>query len=280
MNEENRDDGINVRELFIAAWRYKLLLLTLPVIAAVLASVWVSMALRPTWEASAVIEIGRVGQVQGGAVPAESVSSAIARISQPSFVKGALNNADIKSKELLNEARVFYGTLKVTQIKGAELIEIKLRGPSPEMAKVLIWGALVNLQKMHSKLMVSSIERNENQLKMLTADIQKVSAEIEVLKNKLLASHNWNAFDATLSASILHNKTLDLRTMMGTKLALDEQLSPSRTYSTRLIDEIYVSEGPVSPNKRLIVMVAMLLGLVGALLIAFAHHTMTAKSLK
>lgn len=280
MNEENRDDGVNVWELFIAAWRYKWLLLALPVVAAVLAAAWVSMALRPTWEASAVLDIGHIGQVQGAPVPVEPISNAISRIIQPSFVKGALNNTEIKSEELLKEARAFYGTLKATQVKGADLIEVKLRGPSPEVANVLIRGALVNLQKMHSEMMAATIERNEKQLKMLSADIQKVSAEIELLKNKLLASHNWNTFDAALSASVLQSKSTDLRAMMGTKLVLEEQLSPSRTYTTRLVDEIYVSEGPVSPNKRLIVMVAMLLGLVGGLLIAFVHHTMTAKSLK
>lgn len=278
MNEENRDDGVSVRELFIAAWRYKWLLMALPVVAAVLAAVWVSMTLRPTWEASAVIEVGHIGQGAGQTMLAEPIANVMVRIKQPSFVKGALNNAGIKSGELLNEARAFYGTLKVTQAKGAELIDIKLRGASPEMANSLIRGVLVNLQKTHSEMMSATIERNVQQLKILTADIQKVSAETAMLKNKLLASHNWNAFDATLSATILKDKSNDLRAMISTKLALEEQLSSSRTYTTRLVDEVYVSEEPVPQNKPLVIGIAILIGLVGAVVIAFGHNALTSKS--
>lgn len=280
MNEESRGDVVNVRELFITAWRYKWLLLALPVVVAVLAAVWVSMVLRPMWEASAVLEVGHIGQGQGqGQGLVEPVTNVMTRIMLPSFAKGVLNNADIKSGELeLDVARAFYGTLKVTQVKGAELIEIKLKGPSPEIAKNLIQGAIVNLQKVHSEMMAASIERNTKQLQILTADIQKVSAEIELLKNKLLVSHNWNAFDATLSATVWQGKSSELRSMIQSKLALEEQLSPSRTYTTRVVDEIYVSEEPVSPNKRLIIGLAMLLGLFGAVVIAFAHNAITSKS--
>lgn len=272
MNEENRSDGVDLIELFNVLRRYKWLLLALPFVAAILAALWASIVLRPSWEASATLEIGRVaGQ------SAEPAVNVVTRMMLPSFGKGALNYAGIKSEEL-DVARGFYGTLKVTQTKGAELIEVKLRGPSAKMAKNLLQGAIINLQKVHSEMMSASIERNKKQLQILTEDIQKVSAETELLRKKLLVTHDWNAFDATLSATLLKDKSNESRSMIQAKLALEEQLSPSRTYTARVIDEIYVSDGPVSPNKRLIVGLAILFGLFGAIVFAFAHNAITSKA--
>jgi LPS O-antigen subunit length determinant protein (WzzB/FepE family) len=128
-------------------------------------------------------------------------------------------------------------------------------------------------------MMAVTIERNKKQLQILTEDIQKASVETELLRKKLLASHNWNAFDATLSATLLKDKSTELRDMIQRKLALEEQISPSRSYTTRVVDEIYISEKPVSPNKPLIIGLAVLMGLLGALVFAFVHNAITKKAL-
>lgn len=166
----------------------------------------------------------------------------------------------------------------MSQVKGAELIEIKLRGPSAEMANKLIQGAIANLQKVHSEMMEVSIEKNQKQLNMLISDIQKTSAAVALLNQRLLASHNWSDFDATLAATILNSKSNELREMNQRKFVLEEQLSPSRTYTTRVVDEVYVSDEPVSPRKLLIIGLAMLLGLFAAVVVAFGHNALTSKS--
>ncbi len=275
MNQENLSNEVNLLELFNVLRRYKKLLLGLPLMGAVLAALLVSFVLRPTWEASVVLEVGRVGQPANTApILAEPVGNVVTRMMLPSFARGAINYAGIKSEEL-KTMQGFYGTLKVSQVKGTELIEVKLRGLSAEMAKNLIQGVISNLQKVHSEMMAATIERNKKQLQMLTEDISKTDAETKLLRQQLLASHNWNNFDATLTASILQNKNNDLRGLIQAKLVLEEQLTPSHTYTTRVVDEIYVSDEPVSPKKGLIIGLAVLLGLFGAVVIAFAHNAFT-----
>jgi uncharacterized protein involved in exopolysaccharide biosynthesis len=139
------------------------------------------------------------------------------------------------------------------------------------LARKLILESIAKLQKVHGEMMDATIGRYAKQLQILNENIQNTKAEIEVLRKKLLANHNWNAFDATLSANVLQDKSMELRQMTEERLTLEEQLSPSRTYNTRVLGEVSVSSGPVSPNKSLIVGVAMLLGLAGAVLAAFAH---------
>lgn len=277
MNEEVHSDEVSVADIFNMARRYKWLLLGLPLAGAVVAALWVSFVLHPVWEASAVIEIGRAaGQGQPGQQFVEPIPNVVARMRLPTFAVGAVNFSGIKPDEL-NDGLWFYRSAKVSQVKGADLIEITLRAPSGEMAKNLIQGGVAYLQKTHNEIMSVSIEKYKKELLMLNEDIKKLHAEANLLNNKLLATHNWNAFDATLSASILQNKSTELRAMIQRKSLLEERISPSFEYTTRVVDNISVSDGPVSPNKPLIIEVAMLLGLLGAVVVAFAHYVITAK---
>jgi capsular polysaccharide biosynthesis protein len=285
VKEENRSGEVSFFDLFNVLRRYRLLLLGMPAISAVLAFCLVSLVLHPTWEASAVLEVGHVGVVeqqvtqvtQVTQVLVEPIPNVVTRMMLPSFAKGAINYAGTKPDEL-KTMQGFYGTLKVNQVKGVELIEIKLRGPSAEMANNLIQGAIINLQKVHSEMMAVSIEKNQKQLQMLTEDIHKASAEVALLRQRLLANHNWNDYDATLVATILKDKSSELRDMNQRKFALEEQMSPSRTYTTRVVDEVYISEGAVSPKKQLIIGLAILLGLLGAMVITFVHNAFISKS--
>jgi capsular polysaccharide biosynthesis protein len=279
MNKENRSDEVSLFELFNVLRRYKWLLLGLPFIAAVLTTFLVFFVLRPSWEASAVLEIGRVGQAgQAGQAEqrfVEPVSNVVKRLTLPSFAKGAINFAGVKADEL-KAMQGFYSTLKATQVAGTDLVEIKLRGPSPDAARNLILGCIGSLQKTHSEMMLGSIERNNKEVQILTEGIKKVGAETELLRKKLLAEHNWNAFDATLSATILKDKASELRDMIQRKLMLEEQLSPLHTYTTKVVEEIFISDGPVSPKKPLLIGLAVLLGLLGAVFIAFVHNSVVA----
>jgi hypothetical protein len=128
-------------------------------------------------------------------------------------------------------------------------------------------------------MMATAIERNKKLLVLVTDDIKKTSTETDLIRHKLLdSSHNWNNFDASLTATLLKDNTAELRGMILKKLLLEEQLTPSRTYTTRVIDKIYVTEGPVSPKKFLIIGLAILLGLFGAVVIAFVHNALATKS--
>lgn len=269
MNEENRNDEVSLFEIFNVLRAYKWLLFGLPIAGAISAALFASLVLQPKWEGSATLEVGRVG----GTV-AEPVVNVVTRMMLPSFSRGVLNTGVFKPEEM-EEAQASCSTLKAVQIKGADLIEVKLRAPSAEMAQKLIQGSILNLQKMQSEVMAVTIEKNKKQLQLLSDDVKQGSAELDLLKKKLLAAHDWNTFDATLAATMLKDKTLDLRKMVQDKLALEELLSSSRTYPAKVVDEIYVSKDPVSPNKLLIIGLAVLLGLFAAVVIAFAHHAFT-----
>jgi LPS O-antigen subunit length determinant protein (WzzB/FepE family) len=51
LSEENRSDEISLLDLLNVLWRYKSLLIGLPILGAVSAVLLVSLVLQPTWEA-------------------------------------------------------------------------------------------------------------------------------------------------------------------------------------------------------------------------------------
>lgn len=249
--------------------RYKLLLWILPLLTTVVGIVGAYYLISPKWEASAVLE---VGQVAGK--PVELSANAVARMMHPSFVVNTLNSYSGALAEI-DSARNEYKTLKVSQVKGTELLEFELRSKSPKRARDMIQNAIANVQSIHSEMLAVTLERNIKQIQLLDKDIQSGTSELAQLRQKLTGSHNRNSFDATLAATVLQSKAVDVRDMTQKKMLLEEQISPTRTYTTRVVGEIYVTEEPVSPNKLLIVALALMLGLGGAVAIAFAHNALT-----
>lgn len=253
VNNENLNDEVSIVEIASAAWRYKWLLLAGPFVGAMLAALLIALVLSPLWQASASLELGRVSGSGKDGVPVavENVSTAVSRMKNPSFP---------------------IGPLRVIPEKDTGIINLSIRAESPEMARQLLQENIAKLQLVHGEIMFPSVDKYRKQLQALDKDIQNTTAEIELLRKKLFAHHDWNAFDATLSAKVLQDKMVGLRGMQASKLEIEENLNPLRTYNTKLIGEMAVSEGPVSPNKPMVIGVAMLLGVIGAVLISFIHN--------
>lgn len=253
MNSENLNDEVSIAAIASAAWRYKWLLLAGPVVGGMLAALLVAFVLSPLWQASASLEVGSIAGKGKDGVPLqiEETSTVVSRMKNPSFP---------------------IGPLKVIQEKDTGIINLSILAESPEMAKKLMLENIAKLQLVHSEMMFPSIDRYRKQLLAIDKDIQNTSAEIELLRKKLFAHHDWNTFDATLSAKVLQDKTAGLRDMQASKLDIEEKLNPIRTHNTRLVGELFVSQGPVSPNKLLIIGGAMLLGAIGAIFLSYIHY--------
>ena len=251
--------------------RYKRLLWILPLLSTTLGAVGAYL-IPPKWEVSAVLEMGQaVGK------PVETSANALTRMTHPSFKTGTLKLFAGSPAEI-GLAWDEYRTLKVSQVKGTELLEVELQSKSPERGASLVQNVIQNVRNIHSEMLAVSLERNAKQIQLLDQDIASAEVELNQLKKKLAASHSWNSFDATLSATVLQNKSVDIREMKNRRLLLEEQISPSRTYTTKVVGDIFVSEEPVSPNKIKIILLALMLGLGSAVAIAFMHNAFTNKS--
>ena len=106
-------------------------------------------------------------------------------------------------------------------------------------------------------------------------NIASLKNESDNLKKRLLGKHDWSSYDATLSATVLLGKETQLRELEQKKLFLSEQINPSQTFNTKIIGDVSVTGGPVSPRKFFIIGIAILLGIFGGLLVAFVHNAIS-----
>ena len=119
--------------------------------------------------------------------------------------------------------------------------------------------------------MASSIDAIKAQIKFVNEELEEVKSERGFLKNQLLGRHDWGSYEATLAATILQDKSKERRELESRKLLLAELLGPSTTFSTRLVGDVSVT--PVTTKKAFIVALAILVGLIFGLFIAFVRST-------
>jgi capsular polysaccharide biosynthesis protein len=279
MKEIEQAGEMGVADILNVIKRYKRSFIAIPVVAGLMAFVLVQFVMHPKWEATVVVQIGQVGQPgqvgQTGKV-IEPTTNVVSRMKQVSFVDATLKEYFTPS-EAAELKKIFKSTLKASKVKDADLVELAVRGYSPEDAIRLAEASVNYLQKIHGEMMASSLARLNGQLREVTANVQTIKAESAYLKRKLDGSHSWDSYNATLSATILQSKANEMRGLVEKQLILEEQLSPAITFNTHSIESVSISEDPVSPNKLLIIAVAVLLGVFSAALFAFIHNAAVKK---
>lgn len=269
MTQRYQNDEFSLTDIWTIIKCNKRIILISPIFFGIAAFFFVTFFVTPTWESSAILQVGQVGQVAQTPKLVEPIPNVVSRMMQPSFATKMLEQSKLVDGELITLKGIYGNSLKVTKIKDAELIEFKVRGYSPMMAQSLAENTLSYLQKIHGEMMKASITRIESQIQTTNEDISTVKKEIEFLTQQLQGNHNWNSYNATLAATVLQDKSTQLRTLTQAKLLLAEQLSPSVTFPTKIIGEFSVSDDPVAPKKSLIVSLAVLLGLFVGVCVAF-----------
>lgn len=262
------EDEWSLLDLWQAMKRYKWLLLAAPILAVIVASV-VAGRIKPVWEASALIQVGQLGQPEQKVEPA---SRTVARMTNPSFMFRVFGQLGLPVDEESPEVNIYRASFKARQLPGTDLIELKLRGPSNDTANKWILATVRQLRVDHDEMMKPGIDRMEQQL----AEVEKAARDGQNMVNDLrkqLISGKVGSAQAVLYVMLIQQKMAELQELGQRKLALEEQAHPVRTFPTTLIGDVYVSKYPVSPNKRLILVTAMFLGLLGAVIIAYLHNS-------
>jgi capsular polysaccharide biosynthesis protein len=268
MPQDVLEDELSFADIWLTIKRYKQIVLFTPLACAVVATIFVSYFIPPQWEASAIFQVGQVGPL---AKPAEPIANTVARMLAPSFAAEILSETN-KFENLVAAKAINDRSFMVHKLKDADLLELKVRGSSSEIARTLVLNAVSYLKKSHDELMASSVDAIKAQIKFVNEEFEQVKSERDFLKNHLLGRHDWGSYEATLAATILQDKSKELRELDSTKLLLAEQLSPSTTFSTRLVGDVSVV--PVTIKKAYIIALAILVGLIGGIFIAFVRSAL------
>jgi LPS O-antigen subunit length determinant protein (WzzB/FepE family) len=279
-NEMVQDDEISLFDLWEKlkdGWRYVLggTMLGLAGAGAAL------MVLPPKYEAVAVVQIAQVGQItyaqlgQVMIVPSLNVEPAtqvVERMKTPAFqttVAQSLGNQawldDLQRSANATAKYLSLQLIKATSAQGASsLIEVKANGASPEDAKNTADASVKELAKRHSELAKPILEKMHSDLRIAKEKLVSAERELEGI-NKLMASagvKDDRFTQLSLMTGLRVQKESELFAQRQTILALETALSAPATQSTKAIEDIFVTNKPVSPKKTLL----LALGLIGGLL--------------
>jgi len=283
MNERSGSDvgrlesgsGMTVRDL-IALLSARKAMIGLCALAGLAVSLAVVLLVPAQWEAMAVVRLGQVGHVQAdsGQSLLESPARALERLKLRPFQDAVLNRLQIPSDDSDRRARLYRASLKPKVIPNADLIEIRVRGPSREDA--LAWAAatIEYLSEVHGRLAEASLRRLKVQLQNAQKALERAEAERTRLLEQAPARQRGddpNDFaEQVLRANLIASKDAEIARLRDATVLLEEQLSPSWTYPTAALESVTVPERAAFPNPWLLIPLATLAGLIIGMLLAIA----------
>jgi LPS O-antigen subunit length determinant protein (WzzB/FepE family) len=270
-------DGISLQDLQRVLSDQRKWLFGIPIVCMFLAAVGVMIA-KPKWEATAVIQIGQIGQSGAGQglQLIEPPARAIERMKMKSFEDGVL--ASLKIPLTIGDpiAQLFRTSLSLKALGTTDLIQVRVRGYSPEQAAS--WGRAVvdQISAAHEKLTQPTVERLNKQLAELKKQMQMIENErvnlAKIVSITAAKSGVSNFSENLLFSNLLVQKNAELRDFEMRLLAVNEQLTSIRAYPTSLVDRVYVPEQPASPKKSLMIMLAAIVGLILGVIVAFLRN--------
>jgi len=227
----------------------------------------IAFALPSQWEANALVRIGQLGNI-GAAV--EPPLQLVDRIKSQSFQDDVLTMLGLNNSDYDDKAKAFRESLKV-KLEKSELISLALRGTSASAVKLQMGAIISELKAVHSKMSAPTIHHLQQELVAIDQELKRASVESDRLKKSLnsLTALDAKSFpQAALVGNILIVREAELRAFRERKRALEEQLSPERTFSSDVLGRIEISSEPVFPKKSLFAMAGLFIGLLLGVLFA------------
>ncbi|MES2353042.1 MAG: Wzz/FepE/Etk N-terminal domain-containing protein [Pseudomonadota bacterium] len=273
-------EDFSFRDIWRSVRRRKFWTVSITVAAIIGALAYVSSA-QPEWEATGVIQIGKVGQLEdvgkGGAAkgdgaPIEAVARTLERMKQNSFGIEVLKVAEPDFNINDAENGLYMKSRQIKLLGTSDLLELKVRGHSREQAAKWIDATVSHLGKIHETLASPARQRLIVALEEATRDLKQAKAEQKLLSDNLPSkqkNNSGNQFSENVlfagMVTVIDQRVSDLQ---ARKLALEEQTSPANSYQTSLLDRVYVSTRHVFPKRSLIVLIAGIFGLMIGVFVA------------
>lgn len=273
VSESLLDDELSLQDLVAFVRRNFYTLLTGLFIGGILGLV-IAFSIPAQWEATALIRIGQLGNAAnagnagnaGNAI--EPPLQVVDRIKNRSFQNDVLKNLGLSTSENDKLAKKFRDTLKV-KLEKSDLVNLAIRGSSPKTAKQNMSAIINEIESIHNKMLEPTVHRWQQELASIQLELNQANARQERLEKSLNGQtgslNDKNFSQAALLSNILLVREAEFKNLRDRKRMLEEQLSPARTFSTKAIGRVEVSEDPAYPKKPLFAVLGLFFGLLIAL---------------
>lgn len=228
-------------------------------------AVGIAFLLPKQWPATLLFQIGQIGSSGNLLVDPNNV---IQRVKFPGFVIQVLQSQNLPIDESINErSAIVKKSLTANLAKGGNLVEMTVKGHSPEEAKANLAAAFQVLQVEHAQLLTPSITKLKKNLADATASLKKMDDERTAILDPIKKANSAGTIERKFSESILlvsmlKSNEAETRAFRDQITSLEEQLSPYRTFNTKAITSIFVPKNATFPKKSIAAVLGLFLGIL------------------
>lgn len=213
------------------------------------------------YEARIVVQPGRVG---GAFV--EDPQIVVERLKSPSFLLDVAN--DLEDQDWVDSLKHGggLGAVIATVPKATpSIVEIKLRAGSPSSARKTAEFITARLLQRHNRLADSVQKKIHHDIAVASERLNQSESDLSTL-SKIIAANGAKGDPLSqlslVTSFIKQRNELESLNLRQNVHALELSLLPPATLPLRVLEDIFVSEQPVSPRKKLL----LGLGLIGGVL--------------
>lgn len=258
---------LSLRDLMRMLVERRLLIVGSAVAGIILAAIGSSL-ITPQWEATAVVQIGAIGQAKQVIEPTARV---VERLKLRSFRDAVLSSITPPVSD--SDAELYRRTLDVKILPSPDLIELSVRGLSKEKATLLMDATVSYLHRTHAQLAAPTVQRMKRLLARTKEEIAQIEAERDRMLDVASSISKKNAetrfMERVVLANVIIQRDAELRGLKQDQLNYEGLLDPLQTYPTSAIERTYASEGPVTPRTWLIIVLSGLAGVLVGTFVAF-----------
>lgn len=239
------------------------LLAAFPIVGLLVAAIYLQTA-SSQWQSQGTLLVGKVGNE-----PIEPPAEVLARLKLQSFRSRVLDRLGIDDDSAI--AKLIRDGMQARDVTGIGLIEIRVRGYSPEAAASNLGAAVELVIADHEARAASLAARIEQRIAEVRTGINAARQD----RNQQLESAKAQARTSTdpvlttaVAAQIISLRDAEIRALNERKYALEDLLKPSSTFPTRLVEAIYVPNRPAYPSRGVALIAGLAIGLAISLVVA------------
>lgn len=236
------------------------------------------MVLPPKYEAVAIVQVAQVGQVgqvgtpgapgQAVSVPVEPASQAVERMKTSAFqlkvAEATENQPWVKDLRWSTSATSKYLSLQIVKAS-APLIEMKANAATPELARKIADASIKELAKRESELAKPMIDKMRQDLTIARERLAGAERDLKAI-NKLVVNakvKDERFTQLSLMTELRVQKESEVFRQRQSINALETALGVPYTQPAMVLEDVFVTDKPVSPKKTQL----LALGLIGGLLV-------------
>ena len=244
------------------SWRFAICSLL-----SVAVAIGITSMLAKQWPATMLFQVGQVGG-QASPILLADPNNIVQRVKFPGFVLQVLAAQNLPADPSASErGSLVKASLAASLAKGGSLVELSVQGYSREEATENLRAAFKIIEYEHGQLLAPSMIRLKKNLDDITIALKKIEDERQAILEPINKARDSNNIDKKFSESILlasmmKSNDSEARNLRDQKTALEEQLSPYRTFNTKAVTPTYTPQNSIFPKRSVSAILGLFLGML------------------